>query len=140
MFRRGSFFIRLLAFLVLAAILIGTGNALFRAGFNQGYAQGAVIAADGEAGRAPYLPYSPYWGGGPYWGGPNFGFFPFFPIIGFLLFGFLIFGLFGALFRGGWGRHWGYPPGGHPKWRGPHPWHDEGESGPQHEEKTGTLV
>ncbi len=128
MFRFG-FLGRIVVALLLIGLLVGGGVTLYRAGFAQGYQTGALSV---QAGGNPATPQTPFSGGVPpyyyyYW--PHYGFPGFFPPFGlffgiglFLLFLFLI----GGLFRGfGWrGRHgyYGYGPG--PGW-GPHP-HDRG--------------
>ena len=109
MFRYGLLARIILALLILGLLTAG-GYGVYRLGFAQGYQTGAIAAApaDGQSpdnpqGRvAPYA-YGPWsYGYGPHFWGPGFGFFPFFPFFGlgfFLLFLFLI----GGLFRG-----WGY--------------------------------
>jgi hypothetical protein len=98
-------FFRFFAFLLLVAVTIGIGAAVYNAGVTAGLDEAARIAA--SAGDP--LPV-PAFGYGPYWHGPGgFGFFGFL----FLIFGFfLIVGLARAAF--GWGR-WNGPrgPGGH---------------------------
>jgi hypothetical protein len=128
MFRFGILW-RILMILVLVALLVGAGTALYRAGLAQGYQAGIVAAS--KTGSAPTTPQLPYYGYGypPFGLYPGFGYpigFPFFgPLIGigfFLLIFFLISGVFRFAFR----RHganrgdWGYVPGywGH----GPHDW------------------
>lgn len=102
-------FVRFLAFLLLIAVVVGIGAAVYNAGVTAGLNEAARIAAD--AGEAVTIPV---WGASPYWHGPGgWGFFGFF----FLIFGiFLVIGLARAAF--GWGR-WGGPRGG-----GGHGWED----------------
>ena len=126
MFGERSFFFRLLAALLLISLLVAAGTLVYRAGFSQGYANGAAISS-GEGGQTappagPGYLYYPYYGRGFF--GPRFGFFPFFPIIGFFFFGLLFFGLLRFLF---WPRRWGYP--GHWRGYGPPPWAGEGPQG-----------
>jgi hypothetical protein len=123
MFRHGIWW-RLLLVLVLAALLIGGGTALYRLAWTQGYQTG--ILAAGAAGKAvtPPIPYYGFYPYAPY--GPGFGFPFFFNPFGLLLgivFFFLIFSLIRGLFFRPWGwRHGagpyehGYGPYGH---RGP---------------------
>lgn len=106
----GGFF-RFLAFLLLIAVVIGIGAAVYNAGVTAGLDEAARIAAS----SGDPLPVPPYaYGYGPYWHGPGgWGIFGFL----FLIFGiFLVIGLVRAAF--GWGR-WGGPrgPGG---WGGRH--------------------
>jgi hypothetical protein len=113
--RRGYFIYRLLAALLVVGILAAAGVAVYRAGFTQGYLQAAAAAEEGGALTRPGSPYYPGFG----W--PRFGFFPFFPFVGFFFFGLLFFLFFRALFRP-W--HWGYPGPWHgypPGWGAP-PW------------------
>ena len=132
MFRFGILW-RILMILVLVALLVGGGTALYRAGLSQGYQAGIVAA--GKAGSAPATPQQlPYYGYGypPFGLYPGFGYpigFPFFgPLIGigfFLLIFFLISGIFRFAFRRHWaGRgDWGYGPYGPGPWgQGPHGW------------------
>ena len=113
MFGRGSFFVRFVVFLLVIGILVGGGALLYRAGFTQGYVQGAATGAAGTTQAAPGLPNQPvpyYPGFWPWWGYPHFGFFPFAGILGFFLFIFLFFGLMRLLFRP---HYWG-PMGAYP--------------------------
>jgi len=128
MFYRGHIFLRILLTFVLIGLLFAGGYALYRAGFSQGYAQAAVVTAGDGQNPVPYMPVYPVYG---YMYPPfHYGFFPFFPIFGLFLFGFLLFALFGAIFRP---RRWGYPPGGphsghwhgDPRAWGPTPWGGE---------------
>ena len=135
MFRIGSIIFRVLAALLLIALLVGGGMAVYQAGFTQGYAAGAARTAAGGTevapGGAPLTPYYPYYPGMIY---PHFGFFPFMPL-GLCLFGLLVLFAFGALLRGP--RHWGHhawahgPEGGpHGHWHGyPPPWSKEHQTG-----------
>jgi hypothetical protein len=119
MFYRDSFLLRILAFLVLAGILLAVGSSIYQMGFNQGVTQGLVLGGS-EVERPPVAPGYPYY---PGYFRPSFGFFPF----GFICFGLFFFFVFGWLFRphrwgrGPWGAHphrhphdWGYPPGEQP--------------------------
>ncbi len=133
MFGRGSFFVRLVVSLLMIAILIGGGALLYRAGFTQGYIQGAAASTSGATQSGPGLsnqpvPFYPgYW---PWWAYPHFGFFPFAGFLGFFLFIFLFFGLMRLLFRP---HHWG-PMGGYPRhwhgWGAP-PWTQGSKPGDQ---------
>jgi hypothetical protein len=95
---------RFLAFLLLIAVVIGIGAAVYNAGVTAGLNEAARIAASSGDPIAV-----PVWGYGPYWQGPGgWGIFGFL----FLIFGFfLVIGLVRAAF--GWGR-WNGPrgPGG----------------------------
>jgi hypothetical protein len=108
MFTGRSTLFRVLATLLLVAILIGAGVAVYQAGFSQGYAQASITA--GNQGTSPVMPGFPY----RYWWGPGFGFFPFFPLFGLFFFGLFVFFLIRVLFFPRWwgyGRRWGpYPP------------------------------
>ncbi len=85
--------------LILVAVAV-VGNGLYRAGVARGLSDAARIAPP-PPGTVPYPYYGPYWHPGPF----GFGFFGFlFP----LLFLFLLFGVFRAIF---WRRHWGGPHG-----------------------------
>ena len=100
----GRFFIRVVAVLVLVAVVAGLGVSAYNAGVAAGVNQ-AVQQAVQNGQPVPVVPYA-Y---GPYWHGGGFGFFGiFFWIIGF----FLIIGLLRAAFgMGRWGGGWGR--GGH---------------------------
>jgi hypothetical protein len=135
MFRFG-FVWRLLFALLVIGVLVAGGTALFRAGWAQGYQVGALATAPGGSGNAPALPY--YYP--PYAFYPPFGFHPF-GLFG-LVFGFfLIFFLFGGLFRFlGW-RHWaghtGYgdwSQGSVPPWA--KEWHERHHPQPEKGEST----
>lgn len=121
MFRGRCFFGRLVVGALLLFLLLGAGSRLFRSGYEQGFAQGAALAAtDGEAVAGPGAPaFGRGWGyGGP---GPAegalFGF-------GLLCFGFVAFAaLFGmmAFGRRRWDRRrpggpWGHQH--HDHWKG----------------------
>jgi len=124
MFRTGSFFIRLLGFLVLVGLLIAGGALIFQAGQTQGYLLGQAFAgAEAPAGvqPAPLAPgYPPY-----YYYRPHFGFFPFGGFFGLFLGVLLFFFLLRLVF---WPRHWGHKYGhwhDHPPYQeGQHPWGD----------------
>jgi hypothetical protein len=124
MFRTGSFFVRFLIALLVIGLLVAAGVAVYRAGFSQGYVLGAVAGAGENLPDRPGAPLYPgFWGYAPGFYRPHFGFgfFPFFPLFGLLLFGLLIFWLVGGLFRArrwgwyghphGYPPHWGPPPG-----------------------------
>ncbi|MDR3573644.1 MAG: hypothetical protein P4L50_07275 [Anaerolineaceae bacterium] len=150
MFRFGILW-RILMVLVLAALLVGAGTALYRAGLAQGY-QAGILAA-GKTGTSPVAPQQlPYYG----YGYPPFGFYPHFgypgifpifgPIIGigfFLLIFFLIGGLFRFAFRRHWGGRgdWSYGYGPGPWGQGPHGWgygpEGKGQANPQSEKPQG---
>jgi hypothetical protein len=126
MFRGGILMRIVFALLIIGVLSAGTVG-LYRMGYAQGYQTAAITAqADDqgsgtEGGRVAPWAYGPMgYGYGPHWG-PGFGFFPFFPFIGlgfFLLFLFLI----GGLFRGMAYRRWGGGPGWGPG-PGPGYWH-----------------
>ena len=129
MFRFGILW-RILMVLVLVALLVGAGTALYRAGLAQGYQAGVLAAGKAGSGTttAPQLPYYGY-GYPPYGFYPGFGYrggFPFFaPILGIGFFLIVIF-LVSGIFRFGARRHWagrgdwGYGPG--PWGQGPYGW------------------
>ena len=100
-------FVRVLTTLLVVAIVIGIGAAVYNAGVTAGLAeQLQQAAASGEAVVAPY-PYG--YAPGPYWHGPGF-----FGII-FWIFGiFLFIGLVRAAV--GWGRWGGRGHGGAGGW------------------------
>jgi hypothetical protein len=85
--------------LAIAALVVAAAAAIGTGAYNAGVAQGLV-----ESGRAIAAPPA----GGPYvyvWPRPwGFGFFPFFPILFFLVFFFVVRGL---LWRGAWRGGWG---------------------------------
>lgn len=96
---------RILAALLLIAILMGGASALFRAGWTQGYLIGGIAK---EGGAAQAIPYGAYgWGApGPFYG-PSMGF-SFGPWL--CLIGIGLFFLLGGFFRfGGFGRWRGDP-------------------------------
>jgi hypothetical protein len=129
MFRFGFLFRFLLA-LLLIGVLVGGGMALYRSGWAQGYQTGAVTAAGQSQGAqvapsAPAVP-GPYYAYPPFAYGYGYGFHPFFPFgpllgIGFFL---LFFFVIGGLFRFGMHRHWAAGgqggPGGWGFGHGPH--------------------
>lgn len=120
---RSSFFVRALAGLVLAGLLLAGGALLFQAGQAQGYQMG-LVAADRAAGGetqavTPPLPYG-YW---PAYARPPFGLFPFAPLGG--LCGSILIVLLAlfALRLIFWPRRWFYDGKGAGNWRNhPHPW------------------
>ena len=96
-------FFRVLGFIILAALAIGLGGAIFQSGYLAG------VAADGAA---PVV-VNPAYGYGPGWGWGFGG--GLFHILGTILFIFIFFGILSAIFgagrrgwghggRGGWGR------------------------------------
>lgn len=99
-------FVRVLATLLVVAILVGIGTAVYNAGVTAGLAeQLQQAAASGDAVVAPY-PYG--YGYGPYWHGPGF-----FGVIFGILGIFLLIGLVRAAFGGGRGGGRGHGgPGG----------------------------
>lgn len=129
MVTRGTIFVRVLAALLLAGILLVAGSAVYRAGYSQGYAEAALDAqSSGEAVPQGRLG----WRAMPFFPGfirPYFGFFPVFPLFGIFLFGLLFLFALRVLFGA---RHWASP--GH--WHGhPHPWGDPSHAQdlPKHE-------
>jgi hypothetical protein len=97
---------RLLRALAIGTLIIAAAAAIGIGAYNAGLAQGIA-----ESGRMIAAPPA----GTPYvyvWPRPwGFGFFPFFPIVFFVLFFFLVRGL---LWRGRWHGGWGYRYGGVP--------------------------
>jgi hypothetical protein len=118
----GGTIVRVIAALLLVAVVIGLGAAVYNAGVSAGLTEAAQQAiASGDA--APVVPVYGY-GYGPYIHGPfGWGFFGiFFWIFGF----FLLFALLRAVF--GWGRWGGRGPRGPNGWSGSHraeEWHRE---------------
>lgn len=103
----GRGFFRALATLLLIAIMVGIGVALYNAGVTAGLAEAARQAA---AGGDP-IPVNPYaWGYGPYVHGPFGGGFGFFGFLFAIFLVFIVIGLVRAAFGGG--RHGGHGPGG----------------------------
>lgn len=104
----GRGFFRVLAALLLIAITIGVGVAVYNAGVTAGLAEAARQAAVG----GDPLPVNPYaWGfGGPYVHGPFGGGFGFFGFLFAIFLTFIVIGLVRAAFGGG--RHGGHGPGG----------------------------
>ncbi len=102
-------FLRIMFIVVVAALIIGTGIAIFNAGLVQGATQSAVISGklpDGASATTYYPPYRP-------WGFFGFGCFAIFGL--FLLFP-LLFGFGRMLFgpRRDWHRGpWGWREGRH---------------------------
>ena len=126
MFRRGSFFIRLVGVLLLVGVLIAVGGLAFRAGQAQGYALGLTVSSE-ELSASPAAVPGLYPGFG-YWARPYFGFMPFWPLL--CLFGLGVIFLFalGAILRP---RHWhGYGRAGHPGEPHPEDWHAHWHGGP----------
>lgn len=133
MFRFG-FFGRLLLALLIVGFLLAGGTALYRFGWAQGYQVGALATNTGSQAGAPQAPYYGFYPPMRFWPGyPGF-LSPFWPFLGigfFLLFFFLV----GGLFRfWGW-RRWGgyYGPGPWGPGYGPHgerDWRERGEGGP----------
>ena len=118
MFARRSIWVRIVAGMLLAAVLVGAGFFIFRAG----QASGLALS---QAGNGQTLP-GPFNGRGHLY--PLMPFRHFFPGLGLFFlcavpFGFLL--LFGGLFRWmWWGRAWRHGYGS-----GPHPWHDPSHPG-----------
>jgi hypothetical protein len=94
-------FVRVLATLLVVALVIGIGAAIYNVGVDVG--MNAVVQAGAASGDPVAAPYA--YGYGPYWHGPGF-FGIFFWILGF----FLIFALIRAAF--GWGNGGPRGPGG----------------------------
>jgi hypothetical protein len=96
-------FIRVLAALLVVALVIGIGTAVYNAGVDAGLAAAPALASGDPVPLGGYGPYAHGW----YGHGWGFGFFGiFFWILGI----FLIFGLLRFAFGGG-GRRWGGPGG-----------------------------
>jgi hypothetical protein len=115
---RGSVFLRIAAAVLLIGVLAVGGWMAFRAGQAQGYALGASQAAAQVGDGQGVQPVTPVYPG--YYGGWHPHFFPFFPLgglIGFLIFFFILGGLFRMILWGSCGPR-PYPGG----WRGG-PWH-----------------
>ena len=127
MSRNGSIVLRVIGFLLLAALIIGGGAMVYRAGMAQGISQSPAVATaivqsaeNGQPVPVPPMMYGrPYGYGYPMYGHHGF-FFPFGAICGSIFFLFLIFGLMKLVFFGGmrhrgweghkhgpWGRNWG---------------------------------
>ena len=101
----------LLFWIVGILVLVGVGVVAYNLGVSQGLEASGQVVADGD--RGPYI-------GG--YGGYGIGF-GFFGLLFPLLFLLLLFGLFRAAFRGGWG--------GHDRYYGrPGPWMGSGPGGP----------
>ena len=104
---------RALAVVLLVAVTIGIGAALYNAGVTAGIAEAArQAAASGDP--LPALPYG--YGYGPYFHGPFGGGFGFFGLIAWVLVLFHVIGLVRAAF--GRGRHGGRPGRGPGGWGG----------------------
>jgi hypothetical protein len=93
-------FVRILAVLLVAGVLLAAGVYVYQVGLAQGYAQGAAVAGGEtpqlEPGFRGYPGFGPGTGHGPW--GFRFGFFLFFPLLA-CFFGLLfLFGI-GGLFR-----------------------------------------
>ena len=91
-------FFRVLGFIILAALAIGLGGAIFQSGYLAG------VAADGNTPVVVNPGYGPGWGWG-FGGG-------FFSVLGTILFVLLFFGILSAIFGGG-RRGWGHGGRGH---------------------------
>jgi len=100
-------FLRIVFIVVVAAVIIGTGIAIFNAGMAQGAAMSGQPSAGAPAPAVPY--YAPYYGPWGFWFFPGFLCFGLFGL--FLLFGLgrLAFGPRHGGYRGPWG--WGGPRG-----------------------------
>ncbi len=133
MSQNGSTVFRILAALVLVAVIFGGGYMAFRAGQAQGYALGA--ASD----TSPAVPAEQAYGPGPfvrpgmmgYYHYPHMGFFGFIPMLIGLC---IVFWLLRIVFWGPRHMHhhgpWGCGPYGHYPWPGEHPYGEPGkESG-----------
>jgi hypothetical protein len=103
-------FFRVLGFIILAALAIGLGGAIFQSGYLAG------VAADGGAPVVVNPAYGPGWGWG-FGGG-------FFSILWTILFVLLFFGILSAIFGGG-RRGWGH--GGRGRWE-----HGDWDKGEHH--------
>ena len=122
MFRGGWIVFRIIGTLILIGFLVAGGSMLYHAGQAQGYAAGLAAAGQEQTAPAPNNGMAPYYGMPPYYGfAPYYGFgwghLFFFPF-GFLIVGgflFLVFGVFGAIFRR---RAWGHGHGGYGPWAG----------------------
>jgi hypothetical protein len=129
MFRQG-FWWRLLLALVLVAVLVGGGIALYRMAWTQGYQAGVIVASGADKSIAPQAPYYGLYPYAPFW--PGFGLPFFFNPFGLLIgigFLFLVFFLIRGLFFHGWRRrYWngedreGYGPYSH---HGPWGWREQ---------------
>lgn len=121
MFHKGSIVIRIIAALLLVAILAAGGFALYRLGFAQGVTQNQVITSPQAQNLAPLFH------GSPRWMFHGFGFFPIFMLFGLFLFGIFILGLLRLIFRPfGWGAH-----GMHHRHGYPRPWDHEHRCQPE---------
>lgn len=135
------FFVRLVMAVLVIAVLVGGGFALYRAGMAAGAAQGYLAGqaaasspkADGAAPTTPVLPYYPGWGYGigfPFFAPfhPFLGFFGLFFLIALFLFPLLAIGRFLA-FRGFMHRAamsgQGGPGAKEGSWMHPEPWGPE---------------
>lgn len=125
MFRRGSFFLRVLGALILMGVVLAGGVVLFQAGQSQGFQMGMAAASSTAGnetqGTMPLVPYGPgYW---PYYARPHFGFSPFFPfggLCGSILMVLLALFALRLIF---WPRRWLYHGNGPGAWGNhPHPW------------------
>ena len=137
MSRTGPFIVlRVIGFLLLAALIVGGGTMAYKAGEAQGISQAPAVATaisqaaeNGQAAPIPPMMYGyglPYgYGYGMHGYGHHFGFFPFGAICGSIFYLFLILGLMKMIFfrgmwhsgweghkHGPWGEHWegGLPP------------------------------
>jgi hypothetical protein len=131
MFRFGILW-RLLLAVVLIAILVGGGTALYRLAWTQGYQTGVLAAGAANKSITPPVPYYGMYPYAPIWPGYGFPFFfnPFGLLIGIGFFLFFIL-LIRGLFFHAWGRrNWrgypgeGYGPYGH---HGPWGWREHRE-------------
>ncbi len=105
--------LRIMFIVVVAALIIGTGIAIFNAGMAQGAAMSGQLPAGAPAPAAPYyVPYYQPWG---FWGFGCFallGLFLLFPLI--FIIGRIAFGPRHGWQRGPWGWHGSWETG-HPR-------------------------
>ena len=142
MFKRNLFVWRVIASIVLLALLAGGGYLAYRAGFAQGMHRAPELAeAFPEAFEEGWLPMHRFGNyRAPMYGMHGRGFFPLGGLFGLILALFLFAGLIRLLFFPHRPHAWGYPPHGPARggyWGGPwerdccEPQSDEPEEGPQ---------
>ncbi len=142
MFRYGILW-RLLLALILLAVLVGGGVALYRLAWTQGYQTGILAAGGASKSITPPTPYYGIYPYAPFWPGFGFPFFfnPFGLLIGIFFFFLVIFLIRGLFFRP-WGRRWGgrwgegYGPYGP---HGPWGWREDADKGPGEHHGSGTT-